>query len=67
MEFKTKRICAGRYEYRGFEIQCIYDYCPEGRNVWQCIDKDGSVFGHSYTLREAKREIDEAISLERQK
>lgn len=67
MKFKTKRICAGRYEYRGFEIQCVYDYDPEGRSVWQCIDKDGSAFGHSYTLREAKREIDDEILLEREK
>lgn len=67
MEFKAKRICAGRYEYRGFKIECIYDYDPERRNVWQCIDKDGSCFGHSYTLREAKREVDEEISLERRK
>ena len=67
MEFKSKRICAGRYLYRGFEIQCVYNYDPEGRNVWQCIDKDGSAFGHSYTLREAKREIDEAIQEENKK
>lgn len=64
MKFKAKRICAGKYEYRSFEIQCVYDYDPEGRSVWQCIDKDGSAFGHSYTLREAKREIDEELNKE---
>lgn len=61
---RAKRIRAGLYIYRGFEIECLYGYEPEGgRNVWECIDHDGrSAFGHSYTLREAKREIDEELN-----
>lgn len=62
LRHRAKRIRAGVYIYRGFEIHCIYDYEPEGgRNVWECVDKDGSCFGHSYTLREAKREIDDEL------
>lgn len=67
-KWKAKRIRAGKYLYRGFEINCIYNYEPEGgRNVWECVDKDGSGFGHSFTLREAKREIDWELERERKR
>lgn len=61
--FKAKRIKAGKYEYLGFLIECIYDYPVKGRKAWQCIDKDGTAFGHSYTLKEAKRAIDEEVTI----
>lgn len=61
--FKAKRIKAGKYEYRGFLIECIYDYLAKGRNAWQCIDKDGTAFGHSRTLKEAKRAIDDEVTI----
>lgn len=63
LKHRAKRIESGVYIYRGFEIHCIYNYEPDGRDVWECVDKDGSGFGHSYTLREAKREIDEELKV----
>ena len=62
MKHRAKRISAGHYIYRGFEIRCHGYHSPDQRVVWECTEKDGrSAFGHSYTLREAKLEIDKEI------
>ena len=54
-----KKISRGHYKYRGFKIVCVGYYNPEHRMCWEAIDTDGkSGFGHSYTLRDVKREID---------
>ena len=65
MKHQAKRIRAGKYIYLGYVINCIYNYEPEGRDVWECVDQNGEGFGHSYRLRDAKRQVD--LEIERTK
>lgn len=58
MKYRAKRIRAGKYVYRGYVINCIRYYEPEGQDVWECVDQDGEGFGHSFRLRDAKRQVD---------
>jgi hypothetical protein len=59
--YKAKRISKGNYEYRGYWIHCCGYYPPEQRVVWECIDKDGSGFGHDYSLKACKLWVDEEL------
>lgn len=58
MKHRAVRVRAGKYMYRGYEINCIYNHEPEGRDVWECVDSDGSGFGHCFRLRDAKKAVD---------
>ena len=59
MKHKCKRISAGHYLYRGFEIICVGYYNPEHRVCWEAVEKDGlSGFGQSYSLKETKKWVD---------
>lgn len=55
---RAKRIRCGCYLYRGFVINCIGYYEPDHKTVWEAVDESGGGFAHSYSLREAKKEID---------
>jgi hypothetical protein len=59
--YKAKRISKGHYEYRGYKIICIGYYPPEQRVVWECVDNDGTGFGHDYSLKDCKFWIDEEL------
>ena len=59
--YKAKRVSKGHYEYRGYKIVCIGYYPPEQRVVWECVDKDGSGFGHDFSLKGCKHWIDQEI------
>lgn len=55
----AKRISAGHYIYRGFQIICVGYYNPDHKVCWEAIDTDGiSGFAHSYSLKDTKRLID---------
>lgn len=58
---KCKKISKGHYEYRGFEIHSVGYYAPEQRVCWECVDNDGSCFGHSFSKKECMLEIDDEI------
>lgn len=59
--YKAKRIRAGKYIYRGYEIYCCGYYPPEHRVVWEAVDEDGCGFAHDYTLKGVKIFIDQSI------
>ena len=59
--YKCKKLSPGHYNYRGYTINCLGYYHPEHRICWECIDSDGSAFGHSYTKRDCMSEIDYEI------
>ena len=63
---KAKKVHSGLYIYRGYKIQ---RHPADGmwsgaKYIWEVEDHDGSGFGHSKTLREAKREVDDEIKRE---
>ena len=55
---RCKKIKAGHYIYRGFEVRCLGYFEAEHRIVWECVDEYGCGFGHSFTLRDCKQQID---------
>lgn len=55
---KAKRIRAGKYIYRGYEIYCCGYYPPEQRVVWEAADENGCGFAHDYSLKGVKKLID---------
>ena len=59
MKHKCKRIHRGKYEYRGYIIQCEGYYPPEQRVVWEAGPK-GKIYAdfHGFSLREVKMDID---------
>jgi len=59
-KYHAHRVDTMTYEYRGFIIEGFY-YSPEGRNVWEAVDHDGSCFAQSFTLAECKMWIDEEL------
>ena len=63
-KYKLKKISQGHYEYRGCKIDCVGYYHPEKRVCWECTYTDGTMFGHSYTLRDCITEIDSEIERE---
>lgn len=58
---RTHRVDTNIYEYRGFQVECVGYYPPEGRVVWEAVDHDGIGFAHAFTLRECKMWIDEEL------
>ena len=59
---KAKRIRAGKYIYRGYEIYCCGYYPPERRVVWEAIDEYGCGFAHHYSLKGVKKLIDQSLN-----
>lgn len=64
MKHKAKRISAGRYLYRGFEIISVGYYYPEHCVCWEAVDHDGSGFAQGTSLTMTKRLIDEELDKE---
>jgi hypothetical protein len=68
MKHSAKRLGNKRYLYRGFIIQGHGYHTPDHSQVWEVEDHDdktgcpnGTAFGHSFTLRDAKYEVDYEI------
>ena len=63
---KCKRIHRGKYEYRGYIIQCAGYYPPEQRIVWEAGPK-GEIYAdfHGFSLREVKMAIDYDLDKEK--
>ena len=61
---QAKRISAGHYIYRGYEIINVGYYNPEHCACWEAIDTDGSGFAHGFSLAMTKRIIDEELDKE---
>lgn len=57
---KCKKLSKGHYLYRGFQVNCVGYNIPE-RRWWEAVDEHGCGFAHSYTLKEAKAEIDREL------
>ena len=59
MKHKCKRIHRGKYEYRGYIIQCAGYYHPEHRVCWEACPK-GEIYAdfHGFSLWEVKMAID---------
>jgi hypothetical protein len=57
-QHKAKRIRAGKYIYRGYEINCCGYYPPEQKVVWEAVDEYGCGFAHNYSLKGVKKLID---------
>lgn len=60
-KYHAHRVDTNIYEYRGFQVECVGYYPPEGRIVWEAVDHDGSGFAHAFTLRECKMWIDKEL------
>ena len=58
MKYKAKRLGNRKYLYRGFVIERVGYRSNDCRVVWEVNDNDGSSFGQSFSLREAKRYVD---------
>jgi hypothetical protein len=61
VKHKTKRLGAGHYYYRGFEIVCVGYYSPEGKVCWEAVDEHGGGFAQAFSLRECKMWIDSEL------
>lgn len=59
MKHKCKRLHRGKYEYRGYIIQCVGYYPHEQRMAWEAVPK-GEIYAdfHGFSLREVKMDID---------
>ena len=62
-KYKAKRISAGHYIYRGFQVISVGYYEPEHRVCWEAVDEHGCGFAHSYSLRDTKNEIDYELDI----
>lgn len=60
-KYHAHKVDTNIYEYRGFQVECIGYYPPEGRVVLEAVDHDGSGFAHAFTLRECKMWIDKEL------
>lgn len=58
MKNKAKRMSAGHYIYRGFEVNCVGYYNPEHRVCWEAVDENGCGFAHGFSFAMTKRLID---------
>lgn len=59
---KPKKICAGKYLYRGYEIICHGYYPPEQRVVWEAINiKSDTGDFREFTLKSIIKSIDEEL------
>lgn len=60
---RVKRLDECLYQHCGFKIKCYYNDEPKGRDIWECTNlKTYQVFGYWFTLREAKKAIDQEIT-----
>ena len=59
--FKAKRLSAGHYVYRGYEVYSVGYYPPEGCVCWEAVDSDGCGFAHSHSLAETKLLVDQEL------
>lgn len=57
----AKRISAGHYIYRGFQINRVGYYPREKRVAWEYVDENGCGYGNSFSLRDCKFWIDEEL------
>lgn len=55
------KISQGHYIYKGFHIECLGYYPPEGRVVWEATDEHGCGFAHDFTLKGVVKLIDEEL------
>lgn len=62
MKHRAKRIRAGRYLYRGFEIHCVGYHAPDQKVAWEAVDTDGSGFAHAFSLKMCKKLIDDELN-----
>lgn len=64
--YKCKKIVSGEYIYRGFRIKRYPSegLMPNRKWVWEAIDKDGSGFAHSHSLRVTMALIDDDLEKE---
>lgn len=58
MKYTAKKISKGHYLYRGYRINCVGYYAPDKHKCWEAVDKDGTGFAHSYSLRMTKALVD---------
>lgn len=58
---RAKRISAGHYIYRGFEITCVGYYHPEHCVCWEATDNYGCGFAHGFSLAMTKELIDNEL------
>ncbi len=65
-DYKAKRIHAGRYEYKGYELlNCGY-HQPDHCVWWQAVNKKTGCTDYSrHTKRELMEEIDKCSSIGR--
>ena len=61
MRYKAKKIGYSLWEYRGYKIERIDNYEPEGRTVWEVEDTDGTAFGQSFSFKDCKMAIDNEL------
>ena len=61
MSNRAKRLCSGKYLYRGFVIERVGYMSNDCKVGWEVNDGDGSSFGQSFSLREAKLCVDYEI------
>ena len=54
-----KRIRAGKYIYKIWELNCVGYYPPEKRIVWEATNiEDGQSDAHDWTLKGLKERVD---------
>ena len=61
---RAKRISAGHYIYRGYEVQSVGYYHPEHCVCWEAVDSNGCGFAHGFSLAMTKRLIDDELDKE---
>ena len=55
-----RKITAGHYQYKGYEIVCLGYYPPDQKRVWEAVNMDTQCGDyHGYTLKEVKQQIDD--------
>lgn len=61
-KYKCKKIGIGHYEYRGYELICIYDYEPDNCDIWEAVDLNTNCADfHASTKRYLKYLIDKRL------
>ena len=58
---RAKRISAGHYNYRGFEVYSVGYYHAEHHVCWEAVDNNGCGFAHSFSLAMTKKLIDNEL------
>lgn len=62
MKYTARRISKGHYLYRGYRINCVGYYAPDRHRCWEAVDKDGTGFAHSYSLKMTKALVDDEVT-----